>query len=192
MGRRRKCRFVAEVPVVTVFKPAGVPMGQLHGVVMGLDGFEAMRLVDGEGMSQEEAAARMRVSRPTLCRILGEARTQVARALTRGWALRVDVDGEHTVTGPDFEETTLCRQRGKSCAKGTERTQGGRSCRDEQDKAVAEDEARVDAVRVARAADAAEGVRAAESEPVFRVEPGPVSAPREEPGRGACVATDPV
>lgn len=191
MGRRRKCRFVADLPAVTVFKPVGVPMGRLHGVVLGLDGFEAMRLVDGEGMSQEEAASRMRVSRPTLCRILGEARTQVARALSRGWALRIDVDGEHTVTGADFEEMTPCCLRGKSCARGTEQTQGERSCRDEQDKAVAENEARVDADRAVRAADAAGGVRVAEPEPVSREEPEPVLAPREEPGRGACVATDP-
>ncbi len=168
MGRRRKCRFVADVPAVTIFKPVGVPMGQLHGVVLGLDGFEAMRLVDGEGMSQEEAASLMRVSRPTLCRILGEARAQVARALSRGWALRIDDGGEHTVTGADFEEMAPCCLRGKSCARGAERTQGGRSCQDEQDKAEAEDEVRVDADRAAKAADAAEGVRVAEPELVSR------------------------
>lgn len=186
MGRRRKCRFVADVPAVTVFKPVGVPMGQLHGVVLGLDGFEAMRLVDGEGMSQEEAAARMRVSRPTLCRILGEARTQVARALSRGWALRVDVDGGHTVTGADFEETTPCCRRGRGCARGAEQTQGEGSCRDEQDKVAEEDEdraagARVGAARAVRAADAVDGGRGAV----------PGSAPRAEPDRDGCVATDP-
>ena len=170
MGRRRKCRFVADMPVATVFKPVGVPMGQLHGVVLGLDGFEAMRLVDGEGMSQEEAASLMRISRPTLCRILGEARTQVARALSRGWALRIDVGGEHTVTGADFEEMAPCCLRGKSCAKGAERTQGERSCQDEQDKAVAEDEARVDADRAVRVADVEEDVRVAESELASREE----------------------
>lgn len=112
MGRRRKCRFVADVPAVTVFKPQGVPMGQLYGVVLGLDGLEAMRLVDGEGLSQEEAATRMQVSRPTLCRILAEARTQVARALSRGWAIRIEVDGEHTVTSSDGEENmaSYCRR----------------------------------------------------------------------------------
>ncbi|MGE4442933.1 MAG: DUF134 domain-containing protein [Desulfomicrobium sp.] len=183
MGRRRKCRFVADVPAVTVFKPVGVPMGQLHGVVLGLDGFEAMRLVDGEGMSQEEAAARMRVSRPTLCRILGEARTQVARALSRGWALRVDVDGGHTVTGADFEETTPCCRRGRGCARGAEQTQGEGSCRDEQGKVAEEDEDRAVGARVgaARAADAVDGGRGAV----------PGSAPRAEPDRDGCVATDP-
>ncbi|HCU69672.1 MAG TPA: hypothetical protein DGF30_10735, partial [Desulfomicrobium sp.] len=95
---------MADVPEVTVFKPQGVPMSQLYGVVLGLDGFEALRLVDGEGLSQEEAAARMQVSRPTLCRILGEARGQVARALSRGWAIRIEVDVEHAVTNGNEQD----------------------------------------------------------------------------------------
>lgn len=134
MGRRRKCRFVAEVPPVTVFKPQGVPMGQLYGVVLGLDGFEAMRLVDGEGLSQEEAAGLMQVSRPTLCRILAEARTQVARALSRGWAIRIEVDGGHAVAGQDGEHNmAACCRRGHFRAGGGAGQQGGRSC--VQDKA---------------------------------------------------------
>ncbi len=134
MGRRRKCRFVADVPAVTVFKPQGVPMGQLCGVVLGLDGFEAMRLVDGEEMSQEEAAVLMRISRPTLCRILAEARTQVARALSRGWAIRIEVDGEHTAAGGNMEQhmAPYC-QRAQNRAGDGGRQQGERSC--EQDKA---------------------------------------------------------
>lgn len=92
MGRRRKCRRVAMMPAVTVFKPQGVAMTGLRGVVLSLDGFEALRLVDAEGLSQEEAAVSMDVSRPTLCRILGEARTLVARALTAGWAIRIETE----------------------------------------------------------------------------------------------------
>ena len=177
---------MADVPDVTVFKPVGVPMGRLHGVVIGLDGFEAMRLVDGEGMSQADAALRMQISRPTLCRILGEARTQTARALSRGWAIRIDIDGEHTVTGADFEETTPCCLRGKICAKGAGQMQREQSCQDEQDKvAVVED--RADAVR---AADVAEGARVAAPEAV-RVEPDRVEPVRVESGRGGSVATDP-
>ena len=164
MGRRRKCRFVADVPVVTVFKPQGVPMGQLYGVVLGLDGLEAMRLVDGEGLSQEEAAVLMQVSRPTLCRILAEARSQVARALSRGWAIRIEVDGEHTVTSGNGEENMApyC-QRAQNRADNGGRQQGGRSC--EQDKADETvkpgnpdeaDEARVARDRAVRA-DVADG-----------------------------------
>lgn len=49
-----------------------------------------MRLVDDEDMSQEAAAERMDVSRPTLCRILAEARSVVAKALGNGWAIRIE------------------------------------------------------------------------------------------------------
>ncbi len=65
-------------------------MRELKGVVLPLEGFEAFRLVDGEGLSREEAAALMEVSRPTLCRILMEARRTVARALAGGMAIRID------------------------------------------------------------------------------------------------------
>ena len=163
MGRRRKCRFVADVPAVTVFKPQGVPMGQLYGVAIGLDGFEALRLVDAEGLSQEEAAARMGVSRPTLCRILGEARTLVARALSRGWAIRVEIDGEHAVTNGEFSEATApAGHRARGCAGGPGRTQGGRSCLGREDKVGRDevggdraDEDRADEDRAAGAGGAA-------------------------------------
>lgn len=57
-------------------------------VTLGLDMFEALRLVDAEGLSQEAAAARMGISPPTLCRLLAEGRRRVATALRDGWALR--------------------------------------------------------------------------------------------------------
>ena len=157
MGRRRKCRFVADVPTVTVFKPQGVPMGQLYGVAIGLDGFEALRLVDAEGLSQEEAAARMGVSRPTLCRILGEARGQVARALSRGWAIRIEVDVQHAVTNgseQDISEPQCARSQ--VCGGG--RARGGRSCRDREDK-VAQDVARAAEAEARAVADAARGAQ---------------------------------
>lgn len=103
MGRRRKCRFVAVTPAFTVFKPMGVPLGQLCGAVLGVDGLEAMRLVDAEGCSQEEAARHMGVSRSTLCRILAEARGQVARALSQGWVIRIAVDQPETVARDNME-----------------------------------------------------------------------------------------
>ena len=90
MGRRRKCRRIEGRYDVTFFKPRGIPMSELTGVSVPVDGVEAMRLVDAEGLSQEEAAGRMGVSAPTLCRILAAARSTVARALAGGMAIRID------------------------------------------------------------------------------------------------------
>ena len=50
---------------------------------------EALRLVDLEGLSQEEAGRKMGVSRGTVWRLLKSARKKVAQALTEGRLLKV-------------------------------------------------------------------------------------------------------
>ena len=70
-----------------VFKPRGVPLADLETVELTLDGLEAIRLADREGLYQEEAARRMGVSRPTFARILTQARRKVAEALVEGKSL---------------------------------------------------------------------------------------------------------
>lgn len=59
---------------------------------------EALRLVDLEGLSQEEAGARMGVSRGTIWRLVQSARKKVAQALTEGRPLVV------AAVGPSSEE----------------------------------------------------------------------------------------
>lgn len=72
-----------------VFKPQGVPVSRLESLPLSLDGLEALRLVDVEGLYQEEAARRMGVSRATFARVLDAARQAVARALVEGMALAI-------------------------------------------------------------------------------------------------------
>lgn len=154
MGRRKKCRMVGSAPDVTVFKPQGVPQAQLYGLVLGLDGFEALRLVDAEGQSQEEAAGQMGVSRPTLCRILQTARSTVARALSRGWALRIETEHAAVMT-EDQREACCRREQGRNCVA---HQPGGRRCQEKWSQTPAVDVDRVaeakDADRVAEARDA--------------------------------------
>ena len=45
---------------------------------------EALRLVDLQGLSQDEAGEKMGVSRGTIWRLLQSARSKVAQALTEG------------------------------------------------------------------------------------------------------------
>ncbi len=87
MARPPCCRFVGAPPACTYFKPRGVPLCQLEEVVLGLDEVEALRLADREGLYQEEAAARMGVSRATFGRIVESARRKVADALVGGKGL---------------------------------------------------------------------------------------------------------
>jgi len=88
--RPPKTRRVEFLPPTDYFKPAGVPLRDLEEVVLAVDEFEALRLKDGEGLDQEACADRMKVSRPTLQRILSSAREKVARALVGGHAIRIE------------------------------------------------------------------------------------------------------
>ena len=84
MSRPPRQRIVTGRPIATVFKPAGVPARHLEWVNLTLDEFEAIRLIDGDGLDQETVAAQMGVSRPTVTRILASGRSKIAHVLTHG------------------------------------------------------------------------------------------------------------
>jgi len=91
-------------PDVTYFKPAGVPICELEEVTVTLDELEALRLADLEGLYQEQAAEKMKVSRATFGRIVETARRKVAQGLIHGKALRLEggvvvVKQSHTIPG---------------------------------------------------------------------------------------------
>lgn len=111
-------RLVTGQPTVTVYKPAGVPARELQWTQLTLDEFEAIRLVDGEGLEQEAAAGRMRVSRPTVTRILASARAKIAQVLIYGQALLIE-------GGPVTQRTANASPRGRGGRGGG---RGGRGC----------------------------------------------------------------
>jgi len=89
MPRPPRQRIVTGQPIATVYKPAGVPARDLQWVNLTLDEFEAIRLIDGQGLDQQSVAEQMGVSRPTVTRILGAARSKIAVVLTHGQALAI-------------------------------------------------------------------------------------------------------
>lgn len=90
MPRPHCCRRVQGHPTATIFKPAGIPAGDLTTIVMTLDEFEAIRLADREGLYQAQAAEQMGVSRATFGRIIESARRKVAEILVHGHALAIE------------------------------------------------------------------------------------------------------
>lgn len=90
MARPLTQRVVVGRPPVTVYKPAGVPARQLQWTQVTLDEFEAVRLIDGEGLDQQTVAWQMGVSRPTVTRIIASARSKIARVLVNGQALVIE------------------------------------------------------------------------------------------------------
>ena len=115
MVRPRKNRCIRALPVSVFYKPRGVAPHKLKGITLTVEGFEALRLIDAEGVQREEAAVMMDISTPTLCRILAEARSTVARALANGWALRIE-GGDYTIVDRENRkrrETARCRRGGR-------------------------------------------------------------------------------
>lgn len=84
-GRRVGCLLEQRI-----FKPAGIPARELEEVTLGLDGAEAIKLADLEGLYQDAAAQRMGVSRQTFGRIIEAARRSVADAIINGKRLRIE------------------------------------------------------------------------------------------------------
>ena len=92
----RHCRpFSGDV----FYKPQAVPLKALEVVDLGHDELEAMRLCDHDGLDQQEAAEKMKVSRGTIQRLLYTCRKKLMDALFNSKAMRV-VGGEHIVPGP--------------------------------------------------------------------------------------------
>ena len=90
MPREAKCRRVAFIPPVKVFKPVGVPLSSLEEVVLKVEEIEAIRLKSHLNLEQEECAQMMQISRPTFQRILSEAYGKVANALSNGKGIRIE------------------------------------------------------------------------------------------------------
>ena len=90
MVRPRKCRRVCCEPQANYFKPRGIPLTMLDEVKLTIDEFEAIRLADVEGMEQEEASRRMKISRPTFGRIINNARRVIADAIVNCKALKIE------------------------------------------------------------------------------------------------------
>jgi predicted DNA-binding protein (UPF0251 family) len=89
MPRPRLRRWVTGLPKASYFKPQGVALRDLTELRLPVEGLEALRLADLEGLTTEAAALDMGVSRHTFGRVLAEARAVVARALVTGAALRI-------------------------------------------------------------------------------------------------------
>ena len=67
-----------------------MPLKRLEGVYLTIDEFEAVRLACLEGLKQETAARRMKISRPTFSRIIASAHQKIADALVNIKAIKIE------------------------------------------------------------------------------------------------------
>lgn len=88
----RKKRYARRLSSERYLKPIGIRKSSLETNTLNLDEFEAIRLVDHEGLSQIEAASDMEISRSTIQRLLNTARKKVTDAILFNKAIAVKND----------------------------------------------------------------------------------------------------
>lgn len=112
MPRPIKCRKVCHFPDILEFRPSNEKGGRGEGgekeaVLLTVDEYETIRLIDKEGYSQEQCAGFMQIARTTVQRIYEIARKKVADAIVDGHPLRIE--------GGDFR---ICDGKSSKCGLG--------------------------------------------------------------------------
>ena len=95
MPRPRKYRKVCHFPDSLSFSPAESPGGK-EPVLMTVDEYETIRLIDREGLSQEACGDQMGVARTTIQLIYASARQKLAEMLVDGKPLQI-VGGDYRI-----------------------------------------------------------------------------------------------
>ena len=116
MPRHKRQRLVHDLPGYTRFSPEGEPFVENTAVVMTIEEYEAIRLMDHQGMTQEECAGYMEVGRTTVQQIYVDARRKLAEALVEGRPLLIQ-GGEYRLcdgTGPHCGQGG-CHRYGRGC-----------------------------------------------------------------------------
>lgn len=83
-------RKVGFHPILRGFKPLGIPFRSDEYICMLYEEFESLRLADYENLSQEEAAVKMNISRPTFTRIYDTMRKKIAQSFIEGKTIIID------------------------------------------------------------------------------------------------------
>lgn len=86
---RQICRY--SLPAVLKFVPEDSTGA--GAVVMTLDEYETVRLLDGEGLTQQECARQMGIARTSVQSIYESARHKLALMLTEGRQLSIEANG---------------------------------------------------------------------------------------------------
>lgn len=108
MARPRKWRKVCSLPESTHFGPLDTESNVEQFIVITIDEYETIRLIDLQGLTQEECANQMHIARTTVQRIYSDARRKIADYLINGKILKIE--------GGDYK---ICNGSTNSCGDGS-------------------------------------------------------------------------
>ena len=117
MPRPKKCRKVCQMPTTKEFQPIGDTSCKAS-VILTVDEYEAIRLIDKQGFSQEECSNYMQVSRTTVQLIYNSARKKLADALVDGLSIRIEGGDFQLCDGnEDYCGCGGCRRHRRGCVQ---------------------------------------------------------------------------
>ncbi|HZK92940.1 MAG TPA: DUF134 domain-containing protein [Prolixibacteraceae bacterium] len=96
MARPKLKRTMLNPPVMEGFRPFGIAVTDLEPVVLLYEEYEAIRLTDYRGLTQQKSAEQMNISRPTFTRIYEKARRSIAKAFVEGKAIFIEGGDYHS------------------------------------------------------------------------------------------------
>lgn len=108
MPRPSRCRRICAEPAYDRFSPEGIPCGQR--VVLTVDEYEVIRLIDLEQFTHEQCAKQMDISRTTVTEIYRAARLKIADSIVNGKPFLIS-GGHYRLC--DGSATHFCRKHCK-------------------------------------------------------------------------------
>jgi len=99
MARPKKSRRVCSLPINTAFVPKSLK--NVDEIVMTIDEYETIRLIDFFEMTQEECALKMQIARTTVQAIYMSARKKISDCIVNGKQLLIEGGDVKVCDGKD-------------------------------------------------------------------------------------------
>ncbi|MFP4478953.1 MAG: DUF134 domain-containing protein [Candidatus Izemoplasmatales bacterium] len=120
MSRPNIPRVICGLPEYQMFGPKGKKANQLEKVILLIDEYEIFRLMDDEGLTQEETAKQVGVARTTVQRVYMNARKKIAEAIIHGKILMIE-GGDYIICDDDCKECFESLKKNKRSRHGGKR-----------------------------------------------------------------------
>ncbi len=116
MPRPRKWRKVCCLPESNLYGPLDALDMSNDFVIMSVEEYETIRLIDLEGLTQEECAERMQVARATVQTIYKDARYKIAESIVNGDVLKIE-GGDYKLYNESEQQYGCERCRRNRCGR---------------------------------------------------------------------------
>ncbi|MCT4585890.1 MAG: DUF134 domain-containing protein [Peptostreptococcaceae bacterium] len=131
MPRPRKFRRICQKPTIEAFGPVVAyddNIDEYDYIIMSFEEYETIRLMDYEGLTQEECGVSMNIGRSSVQRIYIDARRKIAKGMVEGKPIRIE-GGDYKLC-EDEELEQRCpnckRLKKESNCKGNQKGRGRR------------------------------------------------------------------